>query len=96
VALISTADGRLRQAVLILPGSSAGEALADRALIDELAHKSVPGAGPREKRRQDVLDILAAGGRLALRRSSRLPANRPPFSKTISMDCQYPPIASKK
>src|SRR6516162_121363 len=31
------------------------------ALVDELAHTNVPGAGPHEKRWQDVLDILAAG-----------------------------------
>ena len=31
------------------------------ALVDELAHTNVPGAGPHEKRYQDVLDILSAG-----------------------------------
>jgi two-component system, OmpR family, sensor histidine kinase KdpD len=31
------------------------------ALVDELAHTNVPGAGPHEKRWQDVIDILAAG-----------------------------------
>jgi len=31
------------------------------ALIDELAHTNVPGAGPHEKRWQDVLDVLGAG-----------------------------------
>jgi len=30
-------------------------------LIDELAHTNVPGAGPHEKRWEDVLDILDAG-----------------------------------
>jgi two-component system sensor histidine kinase KdpD len=31
------------------------------ALIDELAHTNVPGAGQHEKRWQDVMDILGAG-----------------------------------
>jgi two-component system, OmpR family, sensor histidine kinase KdpD len=31
------------------------------ALIDELAHTNVPGSGPREKRWQDVFEILRAG-----------------------------------
>jgi two-component system, OmpR family, sensor histidine kinase KdpD len=31
------------------------------ALVDELAHTNVPGAGPHAKRWQDVLEILSAG-----------------------------------